>query len=262
MPDRRSGFMISFASWWWPKRTTRVPRAWTAVLLAGLGAALFGVSALLLKAGAPGWDVSLFRILNQVPAAAASVLTPLSHLFLPVGIIIIITVVVLTVVYVVARNRSVLPVATVAAAAGLAWVLAHVAKAVAGRPRPYEVMADAVLRQQPAHGTSFPSSHTAVTLAVAIALVPFLARPLAAAGIAYAVLVGWSRVYLGVHYPLDVLAGAGIGMAAGGVILLALGTLLRCAGRAADGHDAATEARAPRGGPEPHCGLEERPEPR
>jgi len=232
------------------------------VLLAGLGAALFGGPALLLKAGAPGWDVSLFRILNQVPAAAASVLTPLSHLFLPVGIIIIITVVVLTVVYVVARNRSVLPVATVAAAAGLAWVLAHVAKAVAGRPRPYEVMADAVLRQQPAHGTSFPSSHTAVTLAVAIALVPFLARPLAAAGIAYAVLVGWSRVYLGVHYPLDVLAGAGIGMAAGGVILLALGTLLRCAGRAADGHDAATEARAPRGGPEPHCGLEERPEPR
>jgi membrane-associated phospholipid phosphatase len=67
----------------------------------------------------------------------------------------------------------------------------------ADRPRPYEVMADAVLRQQPAHGTSFPSSHTAVTLAVVIALVPFLARPLAAAGIAYAVLVGWSRVYLG-----------------------------------------------------------------
>jgi hypothetical protein len=101
------------------------------VLLGGLGAALFGVSALLLKAGALGSDVSLFRILNEVPAAAASVLTPLSHLFLPVGII---TIVVLTVVYVVARNRGVLPVAT--AAAGLAWVLAHVAKAVADRLRP------------------------------------------------------------------------------------------------------------------------------
>jgi undecaprenyl-diphosphatase len=186
-------------------------------------------------------------------------MTPLSHLFLPVGII---TVVVLAVAYVAARNRSVLPVAAGAAAAGLAWGLAHVAKAVADRPRPYEVMADAVLRQQPAHGTSFPSSHTAVTLAVVIALVPFLARPLAAAGIAYAVLVGWSRVYLGVHYPLDVLAGAGIGMAAGGAILLALGTLLHRAGRAANGHDAATEVQAPRAGPEPHCGSKERPEPR
>jgi membrane-associated phospholipid phosphatase len=238
--------MISLASWWWPKRPTRVPRARTAVLLTGLGVALFGVAALLLKAGAVGWDVSLFRILNQVPAAAASVLTPLSHVFLPAGII---AVVVLLAVYVVARNRSVLPLATGAAAAGLAWALAHAAKAVADRPRPYEVMADAVLRQQPAHGTSFPSSHTAVTLAVVIALVPFLARPLAAAGIAYAVLVGWSRVYLGVHYPLDILGGAGIGMTAGGVVLLAAGTLIRRAGRTANSHHAATEVQGPRGSP-------------
>jgi undecaprenyl-diphosphatase len=112
-------------------------------------------------------------------------------------------------------------------------------------------MADAVLRQQPAHGTSFPSSHTAVTLAVVIALVPFLARPLAAVAIAYAVLVGWSRVYLGVHYPLDVLAGAGIGIAVGGVVLLALRTLLRRAGRAANGHHAPAEAPTPDAGPRP-----------
>ena len=109
----------------------------------------------------------------------------------------------------------------------------------------------AVLRQEPAHGTSFPSSHTAVTLAVVIALVPFLARPFAAAGIGYAVLVGWSRVYLGVHYPLDVLAGAGLGLAAGGMIVLAAGTLLRHAGRAANSHDAATEVQAPGAAPSP-----------
>jgi hypothetical protein len=34
----------------------------------GLGAALFGVSALALKTGTLSWDESLFRILNQVPA--------------------------------------------------------------------------------------------------------------------------------------------------------------------------------------------------
>src|ERR1700729_3185473 len=113
-------------------------------------------------------------------------------------------------------------------------------------------MACAVLRQQPAHGTSFPSSHTAVALAVVVALVPFLARPLAAAGIGYAVLVGWSRVYLGVHYPLDVLAGAGIGIAVGGVGLLALRTLLGRAGRAANWDHAAADGRTPHTGPEPH----------
>ena len=145
-----------------------------------------------------------------------------------------------------------MPVAATAVAAGAAWVLANVAKVIADRPRPYEVMAGAVLRQQPAHGASFPSSHTAVALAVVIALVPFLARPLAAAGIAYAGLVGWSRVYLGVHYPLDVLAGAGIGMAVGGVILLALQALLCRAGRAANGHDALADARTPKAGPGPN----------
>ena len=240
--------MTSLESWWWPKRPVRVARAWAAGLLAGLGAALFGVSAILLRTGAVGWDLSLFRILNEVPAAAASVLTPLSHVFRPAGIIVVIL---LAVVYVVARNRSVLPVATGVVAAGLAWALANAAKAIANRARPYQVMADAVLRQHPAHGTSFPSSHTAVTLAVALALVPFLARPLAATGIGYAVLIGWSRVYLGVHYPLDILAGAGIGMAVGGVIWLALRMLLDRAGRAANGHHAVTEAQAPGPAPRP-----------
>ena len=250
-PGRRPGPLISLDSWWWPQQPARVPKAGAAGLVAGLGAALFGVSAIVLKTGTLSWDKSLFRILNEVPAAAASVLTLVSYLFLPAGII---AVAVLAIVYVAARNRSVLPVAAGAAAAGIGWVLAHVAKAITDRPRPYEVIAGAVLRQQPAHGTSFPSSHTAVTLAVAIALVPFLARPLAATGIGYAVLVGWSRVYLGVHYPLDVLAGAGIGMAAGGVILLALGMMLRRAGRAANGRHAATEARSPGAGPESRCG--------
>jgi undecaprenyl-diphosphatase len=139
----------------------------------------------------------------------------------------------------VAWNRSVLPVAGGAVAAGAAWLLANVAKVIANRPRPYQVVADAVLRQPPAHGTSFPSSHTAVTVAVVIALMPFLPRALAWVAIAYAVLVGWSRVYLGVHYPLDVLAGAGIGMAVGGLVLLALGVLLRRAGEAAQSRAAA-----------------------
>src|SRR5262249_44208664 len=179
-PTGRCGSMIALDSWWWPRRPIQVLAAWTAGLLAALGAALFGVSALLLKIGAVGWDLSPFRILNQVPAAAASVLTPLTHLFLPAGII---AVVVLAVVYVVVRNHSVLPVAAGCLAAGIAWLLADAAKAIADRLRPYQVMADVVLRQQPAHGTSFPSSHTAVTLAVALALVPFLARPLAAVGI-------------------------------------------------------------------------------
>jgi hypothetical protein len=99
-PGRRSGPLISLDSWWWPQQPARVPKGEAAGLVAGLGAALFGVSAVVLTTGTLGWDKSLFQILNQVPAAAASVLTPVSHLFLPAGII---AVVVLAIVYVVAR---------------------------------------------------------------------------------------------------------------------------------------------------------------
>jgi undecaprenyl-diphosphatase len=229
---------VPLASWWWPKRPARIPRVWVAGLLACVGAALFGVAALVLKAGAVAWDESLFRVINDVPAALASVLTPLSHLFLPLGIVIVI---VLATGFVVVWNRSVMPVAAGVAAAGAAWALANLAKVIANRPRPYEVVAGAVLRQPPALGTSFPSSHTAVTVAVVIALVPFLPRVLAGVAIAYAVLVGWSRVYLGVHYPLDILGGAGIGIAVGGAILLALAVLFRRSGRAANDQDAVAQ---------------------
>jgi hypothetical protein len=57
---------------------------------------LFGTSALLVKARTTSGDARLFRILNQIPTAVAAALTPLSHLFLPAGII---AIVVLTVVY-------------------------------------------------------------------------------------------------------------------------------------------------------------------
>jgi hypothetical protein len=53
--------MISVHSWWWPKRPARVPGPGTAWLVAGVGAALFGVSVLVLKTGTLSWDESLFR---------------------------------------------------------------------------------------------------------------------------------------------------------------------------------------------------------
>jgi undecaprenyl-diphosphatase len=54
---------------------------------------------------------------------------------------------------------------------------------------------------------SFPSGHAAATLAVALPLASVLPGPLAFAVLGLAMTVGLSRVYLGVHYPGDVLVG-------------------------------------------------------
>jgi undecaprenyl-diphosphatase len=203
------------------------PSARADVVLAAIGGVTFAVSALLVRVGATRWDTRLFLAMNDVSSGVATVLTPISRLFLPSGLAVVIVV---AAAYVTVRNRSLVPLLVGLSAGTLAWVLASVAKAAADRPRPYEVLADAVLRQQPAMGTSFPSSHTAVAVAVVVALLPFVPRPLGAAAIVYAVLVGWSRVYLGVHYPLDVLGGAGIGLAVGGLVILAFGRMAGTSG--------------------------------
>ena len=82
------------------------------------------------------------------------------------------------------------------------------------------------------HGFSFPSGHSALgmvaygVLAVLVSRsrLPLAVRRAAIVGLAILIgLIGLSRIWLGVHYPTDVLAG----WVAGGVIVLAYGTLTR-----------------------------------
>jgi undecaprenyl-diphosphatase len=95
------------------------------------------------------------------------------------------------------------------AAAALAFLSAEVAGEVlnllTARPRPEPFSAEL---------DSFPSGHTTVAFALASVL-GWHNRTLGIIGYALAALVGISRLYLGVHYPSDVLAGAILGTAAG-----------------------------------------------
>ncbi|MFZ9887252.1 MAG: phosphatase PAP2 family protein [Myxococcota bacterium] len=73
--------------------------------------------------------------------------------------------------------------------------------------------------QAPPDRFSFPSGHTAAAFALAISM--FGAIPSAAPLLVLmAILVGWGRMYLGVHYPVDVLGGVFVGVLVGAVVAL------------------------------------------
>lgn len=77
--------------------------------------------------------------------------------------------------------------------------------------RPFEVMDVTTMVPAP-DNASFPSGHTASSFAAATAIMLF-DRRVGTVSLLYACLVGFSRMYLCMHWPVDVLGGALIGMA-------------------------------------------------
>jgi undecaprenyl-diphosphatase len=87
-----------------------------------------------------------------------------------------------------------------------------VLKNAVGRIRPYEVNPSVTLLVERLSDYSFPSGHTAVSFEAATAI--FIRnKKLGIPSLILATLIAFSRLYLYVHYPTDVLAGFVIGVA-------------------------------------------------
>ncbi|HEX9339768.1 MAG TPA: phosphatase PAP2 family protein [Thermoplasmata archaeon] len=100
---------------------------------------------------------------------------------------------------------------------GIAIVVTEALKFAIGRPRPCEVLSN--VRWIAGFGCdteidpSFPSGHASRAFALATFVASRFRRRAGGAAFAFAFLVGLSRIYLGVHWPSDVIAGAVLGIA-------------------------------------------------
>ena len=95
----------------------------------------------------------------------------------------------------------------------IATATTQILKRIVNRPRPYESYSD-IYPDIYESGKSFPSGHTTTAFSTAASLTLITKKWwVALPAFAWATSVGYSRMYLGQHYPSDVIMGAAVGTA-------------------------------------------------
>ncbi len=160
-------------------------------------------------------DVNLFRLINQLPNAAGPPLIGAMQLGA------LASVPVLAIACVLARR---LRLARLVALGGtVAWLVAKLLSAIVAERPPDERVVGVLLHGALTPGFSFPATHVAVAAAMATVASPYLGRSGRRTVWLGVGIVAIARVYVGVHFPVDVLGGFAVGWVVGSTIHLVLG---------------------------------------
>jgi undecaprenyl-diphosphatase len=182
-----------------------------AILAAGLLCAILSVvvTALVFSDTTQGWDESLALAVNGAYLGAAFnqlmvLATDYGREYFWVAIV--------ALMLLVGRARTKVLALELAVLFLVGIFVGEAYKLVLFRDRPFETLTGIVLRVAQDPDSSFPSGHALiVSLGATFAVVSFRRRLIAGFLTAEAAVVCYSRVYLGAHYPMDVIGGVLVG---------------------------------------------------
>lgn len=174
----------------------------TKQLLLALG--LFAVSVLASRPAAmTGWEETVFRALYGAPEFAR----PLVIFITQAGSIYFLGTLLL-VFLAMQRYHAVL---RLLLSGMLAYLVAGFAKDIWGRLRPHEILLNVINLDYVVRGPGFPSGHVALATVLALTVRHYLPAKFRWVVPVWIIGVAWSRIYLGVHAPLDIVGGFAIG---------------------------------------------------
>jgi membrane-associated phospholipid phosphatase len=195
-----------------------------AAVTLGVAAVVIVVSAwMATAAGAERAQTGLVEWFNHPPQPVATVFALVNPLFRPIPLTVLSVIFLAWVLFTAGAVGARLDILrALAIALVIAELMAQVMKHLADQPRPLVVIDGLDTHGYPMepHGNAYPSAHTALLVAAVCALWPWTRWPQRVVGVAVAVLVACNRIYIGAHWPVDVLGGFAIGMFAGAVTWL------------------------------------------
>ena len=179
------------------------------------GIVLFWFGLIVARGGVGLLETYLFRFMNGLPSAIEPIFVLVS-LAGTVGFVFVATIISLL-------RRHYAHAAKFLLAGLSSWLAVKFIKSFEIRLRPSEIMSDVIVREDLGSLVGFPSGHAAVATALGVVAYQYLPKKYHRFVTWLIVLVCLSRLYLGMHLPIDLVGGFGVGLAIASILNFVFG---------------------------------------